>query len=73
MERNRKPPRIFFSVGEPSGDIHGANLIRQLKSRHKEIECVGYGGPKMAAAGFEFRPVRRPKEPMPAIGKLPPS
>ena len=24
-----------------------------------------------AAAGFEFRPVRRPKEPMPAMGKLP--
>ncbi len=27
----------------------------------------------MAAAGFEFRPVCEPKEPMPAIGKLPPS
>jgi polysulfide reductase chain C len=27
----------------------------------------------MAAAGFEFRPVRRPKEPMPSIGNLPPS
>ena len=27
----------------------------------------------ISAAGFEFRPVRRPKEPMPAIGKLPPS
>ncbi len=27
----------------------------------------------MAAAGLEFRPIRRPKEPMPAMGKLPPS
>jgi formate-dependent nitrite reductase membrane component NrfD len=27
----------------------------------------------MSAAGFDFRPVRRPKEPMPAIGKMPPS
>lgn len=47
----RKPPRIFFSVGEPSGDIHGANLIRQFKARNPDIECVGYGGPKMAGAG----------------------
>lgn len=27
----------------------------------------------MAAAGFQFRPVKRPKEPMPPIGMMPPS
>ncbi len=27
----------------------------------------------MEAAGFQFRPVRQPKDPMPAMGKLPPS
>jgi lipid-A-disaccharide synthase len=43
--------RIFFSVGEPSGDLHGANLIRELRQRAPELECVGYGGPRMAAAG----------------------
>ncbi len=43
--------RIFFSVGEPSGDLHGSNLIRRLKSHDDSIQCVGYGGPKMAAAG----------------------
>lgn len=47
----RKPLRIFFSVGEPSGDLHGANLIRALQARCPEVECVGYGGPLMAAAG----------------------
>jgi len=46
-----KPPTIFFSVGEPSGDLHGANLIRQLRSRRPDIRVVGYGGPRMAAAG----------------------
>jgi len=46
--------RIFFSVGEPSGDLHGANLIRELKQRDDELECVGYGGPRMAAAGCEL-------------------
>jgi lipid-A-disaccharide synthase len=43
--------RIFFSVGEPSGDTHGANLIRELRARHADFEAVGYGGPDMAAAG----------------------
>jgi lipid-A-disaccharide synthase len=46
--------RIFFSVGEPSGDLHGANLIRRLKSRDSAIECVGFGGPKMQAAGCDL-------------------
>ncbi len=43
--------RIFFSVGEPSGDLHAANLIKHLRAKDASIECVGYGGPKMAAAG----------------------
>jgi lipid-A-disaccharide synthase len=43
--------KIFFSAGEPSGDLHGANLIRQLRARSTEFEAVGYGGPEMAAAG----------------------
>lgn len=42
---------IFFSVGEPSGDLHGANLIRELTARRPDIRCVGYGGPRMQAAG----------------------
>jgi lipid-A-disaccharide synthase len=43
--------KIFFSAGEPSGDLHGANLIRQLRAKRPDLECVGYGGPRMAAAG----------------------
>jgi lipid-A-disaccharide synthase len=46
--------RIFFSVGEPSGDLHGANLIRALKTKHSDWEFVGYGGPKMASAGCKL-------------------
>jgi lipid-A-disaccharide synthase len=44
-------PTIFFSAGEPSGDLHGANLIRALKARCPQVECVGFGGPKMQEAG----------------------
>jgi len=46
-----KPLTIFFSVGEPSGDLHGANLIRQLRERCPEVRAIGYGGPKMAEVG----------------------
>ncbi|MGL4942551.1 MAG: lipid-A-disaccharide synthase [Thermoguttaceae bacterium] len=44
-------PRIFISVGEPSGDAHGAELIKRLHSLNADVECVGLGGPKMHAAG----------------------
>jgi lipid-A-disaccharide synthase len=43
--------KIFFSVGEPSGDLHGANLIRALRRERDGLELVGYGGPEMEAAG----------------------
>ncbi len=46
--------KVFFSVGEPSGDVHGANLIRALKKRSPEIQCVGFGGPKMRQAGADL-------------------
>ncbi len=45
---------LFFSVGEPSGDLHGANLIRSLQERRPAYRFVGYGGPKMAAAGCQL-------------------
>jgi lipid-A-disaccharide synthase len=43
--------KVFFSVGEPSGDLHAANLIRALQARSPHIEAVGFGGPRMQAAG----------------------
>ncbi len=46
--------KIFFSAGEPSGDLHGANLIRQLHAQGNDIEAVGYGGPEMATAGCKL-------------------
>ncbi len=46
--------KVFFSVGEPSGDLHGANLIRQLRQQCPDVQCVGFGGPRMAAAGGEL-------------------
>jgi lipid-A-disaccharide synthase len=43
--------RIFISAGEPSGDLHAANLIHALRDRLPLAEFLGYGGPRMAEAG----------------------
>ena len=46
-----KPLRIFISAGEPSGDLHAAGLVRELRRLRPDVEAVGYGGPALAAAG----------------------
>jgi lipid-A-disaccharide synthase len=43
--------RIFLCAGEPSGDLHGANLVRALRVLRPNVECVGFGGERMEAAG----------------------
>ena len=40
-----------MSAGEASGDLHGANLIRELRALDPTIQVEGYGGPRMRAAG----------------------
>jgi lipid-A-disaccharide synthase len=42
---------LFISAGEPSGDLHGSNLIRALRQSHPTARCVGYGGDRMESAG----------------------
>lgn len=46
---------LFLSAGEPSGDLHAANLARHLLARFPDAKLVGLGGEKMAAAGVELR------------------
>ena len=43
--------RIFISAGEPSGDLHGANLAQALQRARPGLECVGFGGERMEAVG----------------------
>jgi lipid-A-disaccharide synthase len=43
--------RVFICAGEPSGDLHGANFVRALRAIQPQVECIGYGGDRMAAAG----------------------
>lgn len=46
--------KIFFSVGEPSGDEHAAHLIEELRWRQPDLEVCGFGGPEMQKAGCDL-------------------
>lgn len=43
---------VFISAGEPSGDLHGSNLIGSLKQLDSNIAFSGLGGDRMIAAGI---------------------
>ena len=47
--------RIFISAGEPSGDLHAANLIHSLRRQFPAAEFVGFGGARMVEAGASLR------------------
>ncbi len=48
------PKKIFIIACEPSGDSHGAPLVKELKRIVPGIEFTGLGGPKMAASGVRL-------------------
>ncbi|MDA2911808.1 lipid-A-disaccharide synthase, partial [Nitrospiraceae bacterium AH_259_D15_M11_P09] len=47
-------PRILIVTGEASGDLHGANLARALRTLRQDVEILGVGGDKMQAAGVQL-------------------
>lgn len=47
-------PTILLSAGEPSGDLHGAAVARELRRRWPGARLYGLGGPLMAAEGVEL-------------------
>jgi lipid-A-disaccharide synthase len=48
-------PRILLSAGETSGDLHGAELAKELRELYPDAEMFGLAGPRMAAVGV--RPI----------------
>jgi lipid-A-disaccharide synthase len=47
-------PGVFISAGEPSGDLHGAELARELRKRLPGARLYGLGGSLMAAEGVNL-------------------
>ncbi|HID95449.1 MAG TPA: lipid-A-disaccharide synthase [Candidatus Latescibacteria bacterium] len=43
-------PVIMIVAGEASGDLHGSNLIKEIRRIRPEVKAFGIGGPKMREA-----------------------
>ena len=46
--------RVMIIAGEPSGDLHGAGVVRELKRLAPGCEIFGIGGDKMQSAGMQL-------------------
>lgn len=46
--------KYYVVAGEASGDLHGANLIKELKAKDPSFECRAWGGERMQAEGAEI-------------------
>lgn len=44
---------VFISAGEPSGDLHAANLVRRIRFRRPEVQPFGFGGAELKAVGAD--------------------
>ena len=50
----REPLKFFIIAGEPSGDLHGANLIRAIKKLNNYSSFMGHGGFLMEEEGMRI-------------------
>jgi lipid-A-disaccharide synthase len=46
--------KYYIIAGEASGDLHGSNLIKELKKKNATAIIRCWGGDKMQAAGGEL-------------------
>ena len=46
--------RYYFIVGEASGDLHAANLIKELSALNTDATFQGFGGERMQKEGLEL-------------------
>ena len=46
-------PRVLLVAGEASGDLRGAELVRELRTLVPDVEIIGVGGEKLRAAGMD--------------------
>jgi len=46
--------KLYIIAGEPSGDLHGKNLLQEMQAIKPDIECRGVGGDGLAALGVQL-------------------
>lgn len=46
--------KAYIIAGEASGDLHGSNLIKELRRQSPELEFRGWGGDLMQSAGMHL-------------------
>ena len=44
--------KVFIIAGEVSGDLHGANLIKEINALSRNVEFIGWGGDRMEKEGM---------------------
>ncbi|MFA6142619.1 MAG: lipid-A-disaccharide synthase [Candidatus Omnitrophota bacterium] len=49
-----KPKKILIVAGEPSGDLHASNLVKNLKSLNPDIKFFGIGGTLLKKCGVDI-------------------
>ena len=45
---------LYIVTGEPSGDLHAANLVHELKAANNSIDIRAWGGERLIAEGVEL-------------------
>ena len=46
--------KYFIIAGEPSGDLHGSNLVRGIIGADPQAEILCWGGELMQSAGRNY-------------------
>ncbi len=46
--------KLFIIAGEPSGDLHGKNLLQEIQRRTSDLEVRGVGGDGLAGLGVHL-------------------
>ena len=47
--------RVFIICGEASGDLHAANLVRELRKIKKDLSIEGWGGDRLIEEGVQVK------------------
>ena len=52
--RKKLKNNVYYIIaGEPSGDLHGRSLIKEIKKLDSSAKFLGLGGPLMQEVGLE--------------------